>query len=194
MAKIAGKLPIRWDKDAVQVGGGIVVLYAAFWAARSMYGLIGTPPAFVLLASVTAVGCALSWRHDSLVVALIGLIGGFATPLMVSSGADRPIGLFAYVLLLDVGMLYLARQRRWPLLAVLSLAGTLLYEGMWVTLRMGPDRLFLGLVILGVGSAAPTDVRHACRSAVSSAAFSGFCPARFVLSPGSSPRWVTSTR
>ena len=132
------------------VGGGIVVLYAAFWAARSMYGLIGTPAAFVLLIAVTAAGCVLSWRHDSLVVALIGLIGGFATPLMVSSGADRPIGLFAYILLLDVGMLYLARQRRWPLLAVLSLAGTLLYEGMWITLRMGPDRLFLGLTILGV--------------------------------------------
>ncbi len=132
------------------IGGGIVVLYAAFWAARAMYGLIGTPAAFVLLILVTVTGCVLSWRHESLVVALIGLIGGFATPLLVSSGADRPIGLFAYVLLLDVGLLYLARQRRWPLLALLSLAGTLLYEALWITQRMGPERLFLGLAILGL--------------------------------------------
>src|SRR5207244_308262 len=62
---------------------------------------------------------------------------------------DRPIGLFGYVLLLDTGLLYLARQRRWPVLALLSLAGTIFYQALWIGTRMGPDRLLLGLAILG---------------------------------------------
>src|SRR5207249_4220466 len=95
-------------------GAGVVVLYAAFWAASVHYGLVGIPVSFVLMVAVTAACCALSWRHASQVIALLGLVGGFATPLLLASGAHRPVGLFGYVLLLDLGLLVLARQRRWP--------------------------------------------------------------------------------
>src|SRR5438046_375970 len=130
-------------------GAGMVVLYAAFWAASIRYGLVPIPLAFVLMVAVTASGCVLSWRHGSQVIASLGLVGGFLTPLLLSTGADRPIGLFGYVLLLDTGLLYLARQRRWPVLALLSLAGTVFYQALWIGTRMGPDRLLLGLAILG---------------------------------------------
>jgi len=131
-------------------GGGIAVLYAAFWAARTLYELIGLEPAFLLLVLTTTTCCVISWRHSSLVVALLGLVGGFLTPLMLASTADHPIGLFSYVLLLDGGLLYLAQRRGWPLLSLLSLTGTFLYQAFWITTRMGPDRLLLGLAILAV--------------------------------------------
>ena len=131
-------------------GGGLVVLYAAFWAASVRYELVPLGVGFALMIAVTATGCALAARHQALVTALIGLVGGFATPLLLSSGSDRPIGLFGYVLLLDLALLVLARRGRWPWLALLSLAGTLLYQVLWIGTRMGPARLDLGLVILGV--------------------------------------------
>jgi hypothetical protein len=149
-------------------GGGLVVLYAAFWAASVRYDLVPIGVGFVLMIAVTAAGCALAARHRALVTALIGLIGGFATPLLLSTGSDRPIGLFGYVLLLDVALLLLAQRGRWPWLAGLSFAGTLLYQVLWIGLRMGPDRLGLGLMILGLfafvfaaaGRLAPDDERR----------------------------------
>jgi len=153
VACIAGsewKLRRRYARTAdALAGAGMVVLYAAFWAASIRYGLVPIPLAFVLMVAVTASGCVLSWRHTSQVIASLGLVGGFLTPLLLSTGADRPIGLFGYVLLLDTGLLYLARQRRWPVLALLSLAGTVFYQALWIGTRMGPDRLLLGLAILG---------------------------------------------
>jgi uncharacterized membrane protein len=147
-------LRVRYPGTANAVaGGGIAVLYAAFWAARALYGLIGIEFAFVLLVLTTSTCCVISWRHASLVVALLGLVGGFLTPLMLASDADRPIGLFSYVLLLDGGLLYLARRRAWPLLSVLSLAATFLYQVVWIMTWMGPDRLLLGLGILAVFAA-----------------------------------------
>jgi uncharacterized membrane protein len=131
-------------------GAGVVVLYAAFWAAGALYGLVQVQTGFVLMAVVTAACCGLSWRHSSLVVALLGLVGGFATPLLLSSGADRPLGLFGYVLLLDIALLALAHQKRWPHLGALSLAGTILYEALWIAFRMGPERLGLALGILAL--------------------------------------------
>jgi hypothetical protein len=131
-------------------GGGLVILYAAFWAASVRYELVPIGVGFVLMIAVTAAGCALAARHQALVTALIGLIGGFATPLLLSTGSDRPIGLFGYVLLLDVALLLLAQRGRWPWLALLSFVGTLLYQVLWIGLRMGPDRLGMGLVILAL--------------------------------------------
>jgi uncharacterized membrane protein len=131
-------------------GGGIVVLYASFWAASALYGLVPMAAGFVLMVAVTAACCALAWRHASLVIAMLGLVGGFATPLLVSSGGNRPIGLFGYLLLLDVALLVLAQRRRWPALALLSLGGTLFYEALWIAARMTGGQVGLGLGILGV--------------------------------------------
>ena len=131
-------------------GGAVVVLYASFWAARALYGLVPMELAFALMALTTAVACLLSVRHRSLVIAVLGLVGGFATPLLLSAGSNRPIGLFGYVLLLDAGFLYIAFKRRWGVIALLALVGTLILQVGWVGARMEPDQLFIALGILGV--------------------------------------------
>ena len=134
-------------------GAGVVILYAAFWAAHALYALIPLLATFVLMVLVTAACCLLAVRQESLLVAVLGLAGGFATPLLLSSGEDRPIGLFGYILLLDLGLLLVARVRRWPSLGLLSLLGTALMQALWIGARMGPDRLALGLLILAVFAA-----------------------------------------
>ena len=127
--------------------GGLVVLYAACWAAGVRYELIPNALAFALMIATTAAGCALSWRHRSEAIAIIGLVGGFATPVLLSTGQDRPIGLFGYVLLLDLGLLYLARARGWRRLVLLSFAATVFFEAYWIFTRLDPARLWIGLGI-----------------------------------------------
>ena len=134
-------------------GAGVVILYASVWASYRLYDLVPLALAFAMMVLVTAACGFLSWRHRSLVVAMLGLIGGFATPFMLTSGPTGPIGLFGYVLLLDVGLLALARERGWPILAGLSLLGTALYQALWIFSQMGPDSLLLTLVILAVFAA-----------------------------------------
>jgi len=143
-----------YDTTAEGVSGaGVVILYAAFWSAHALYGLIGMTTSFALMVLVTVACCLLAVRHASQIVAVLGLVGGFATPLLLSSGADRPIGLFGYVMLLDLGLIAVGRRRAWPMLGILSLLGTVLMQGLWIGARMGPDRLALGLIILGVFAA-----------------------------------------
>jgi uncharacterized membrane protein len=128
-------------------GAGVVVLYGAVWAARTLYGLIESGLAFALMALVTVACGALSWRHGSRVTAVLGLVGGFATPGLLSTDQDRPIGLFGYLLLLNLGVLVLALRRGWSSLAALSLVATTFYQGFWIFERMGPERLPLGLAV-----------------------------------------------
>ena len=138
-----------WTANAL-AGAGIVILYTSTWAARVLYELIGAGMGFGLMILITAACGVLSWRHRAGLVAVLGLAGGFATPILMSTGRDNPIGLFGYVLLLDMGLLWLGRVRRWPWLIAMALLGTVFYEAGWVFGRMGPGRTLTGLVILGL--------------------------------------------
>jgi uncharacterized membrane protein len=109
-------------------GGGVIVLYAATWAAKNLYGFIDTGLAFALMSLTTAVCGLLSWRHAAREIALLGLAGGFATPLLLSSGQNNPIGLFGYLLLLNIGLFALAREKKWPLLTLIGLCATTFYQ------------------------------------------------------------------
>ncbi len=131
-------------------GGGVMVLYASIWAAKSLYDLIGMGLGFALMILTTASCGLLSWRHSAREIAVLGLAGGFATPLLLSSGQDNPIGLFGYLLLLNAALFALARDRDWPFLGILGVLATTLYQAGWITIRMGAERTFLGLAILGL--------------------------------------------
>lgn len=128
----------------------IVGLYADTWAARGLYQLIPMELAFVLMVLTTAVCALLAVRHHSLLIATLGLAGGFATPFLLSTGSNRPIALFGYVLLLDVAFVIVALKKKWHGIALMALAGTALTQFAWVWRRAEPEQVLLALGILAV--------------------------------------------
>ena len=130
-------------------GAGGVILYAAFWSAYTL-GIFAFGVSFALMAVVTALCGFLAWRNRSQVIAWLGLSGGFATPLLLATDRDNPVGLFGYLLLLDISFLFVANKRRWPLLGAFGLFGTALIQLLWVANRMRPETFAIALVVLGV--------------------------------------------
>ena len=63
---------------------------------------------------------------------MLGLLGGFATPILLSTNENRPIPLFAYLLLLNVGLAWVAYRNGWIILSTLTLVFTTLYQWGWV--------------------------------------------------------------
>ncbi|MEI6515011.1 MAG: DUF2339 domain-containing protein [bacterium] len=106
------------------MGGGLAILYFSMFAACNLYHLVGVLVAFGLMALVTLVAGTLAVRLNSLLVAVLGILGGYGTPIMLSTGAKNFPGLFGYMLLLGVGILGIARRRNWPLLNYLGLVLT----------------------------------------------------------------------
>lgn len=124
---------------------GIAILFATFFASHVLWGLLNATTAFLLMALVAGVAVALALRRNAPFIAVLGLLGGFATPALLSSGQDRPITLFGYLLLLNGGLAWVAVRRRWTLLVPLSLAFTFLYQWGWVLRRLDPERLPLAM-------------------------------------------------
>jgi len=120
---------------------GIVILFSTLFAAHALWHLLSSPITFGLMVLVTVVAVALSIHHDSLFIALLGMIGGFATPALLSTGEDRPISLFGYLLLLNAGLAWVAVRRSWPVLSALALAFTTVYQWGWVMRFLSAETL-----------------------------------------------------
>ncbi len=105
----------------------IAILFSTFFAAHALWNLIAASMAFGLLAMVTALAVLLSIRRESLFIAVLGLLGGFATPVLLSTGENRPVPLFGYLLLLNIGLAWVAYRKTWPALTVLTLVFTTAY-------------------------------------------------------------------
>ena len=103
------------------LGGGFAVLYFSAFAAHQFYHLVGAVPAFGLMALVTLVAGVFSVRFNSLLVAVLGILGGFSTPVLLSNGPSNLVALFSYLLLLGLGVLGISRRRHWPLLNYLAM-------------------------------------------------------------------------
>jgi hypothetical protein len=137
----------RPTADALS-GVGIVTLYAAWYSAHRVVdpALLDTTGTFVAMSVVTAVAALIAVRRAALFTAILGIAGGLATPLLVSSHVDRPLGLFGYLAVLNVGFLWVARRQGWAIIAGLALTGTTLLEIGWTATRLNQDKL--GIAVL----------------------------------------------
>jgi uncharacterized membrane protein len=109
---------------------GIGVLYLSLWAAFQVYHLMPSGVVFVCMLVVTAATCAMATTQDAEILAVFAITGGFSTPVLLSTGVNREIALFSYLLVLDLGILALVAFKPWRRLLWLGFAGTLaLYVG-----------------------------------------------------------------
>ncbi|MCW5971053.1 MAG: DUF2339 domain-containing protein [Blastocatellales bacterium] len=132
-------------------GGGAAILYLSIFAAYDFYQLIDSSLAFVCMALVTATTVVLALRQNALALAVLGVLGGFMTPVLLGGGRDEPTPLFGYLILLDAGVIALAYFKNWGSLSRLAFAATALLTAMWIDDRYAPvwfTRTFLYTSIL----------------------------------------------
>jgi uncharacterized membrane protein len=148
---IVGGLTMRRKAYAVTsqtlCATGILTLYASSFAAHGVYHLLSAGPVFLAMSIITAGAFTLAVRLDARAVAVLGLVGGFLTPVVLSSGQDRPLALFGYIALIDTGLAAVALKRRWHFLFVLGAAGTALTELGWFTKFFEPAKAYTALGI-----------------------------------------------
>ena len=132
------------------LGGGIAVLYFASYAAFQVYDLIGQLPAFGLMALVTALAGVLSLYHDTKWLAVLGIIGGFLTPVILSTGTDNQIALMGYMAILNGGILAIAGFKQWHLLNYLGLTFTWLLFSAWYFRHYTDPKFWTTTVFLNV--------------------------------------------
>ena len=119
--------------SSVMVAGGLSVLYFTIAIAFSDYKIFNQTTAFLLMVVITGFAVLLSIAYNRQSLAVMSLVGGFATPFMVSSGQGNYVVLFGYLLVLDCGMLVLAYFKKWTIVHFVAYGFTVLLYGAWLS-------------------------------------------------------------
>ncbi|MDR1850313.1 MAG: DUF2339 domain-containing protein, partial [Zoogloeaceae bacterium] len=105
-------------------GGGIAVLYLTTFAAMRLHALISPEGAFVAMLALTAAAVLLAIAQDAMALACAAVLGGFASPILVSTGGGNHVILFSYLALLNTGIALIAWFKAWRVLNLIGFVGT----------------------------------------------------------------------
>jgi uncharacterized membrane protein len=112
--------------SSVLVGGGLAVLYFTITLAYHQFHLFNQTTSFIILIVITCFAVALSLLYDKQELAVIALIGGLASPFMVSGDTANYHALFIYLIILNTGLLVIAYNKLWRILAITAFGLTVL--------------------------------------------------------------------
>ena len=138
--------------SAVLVSGSISIFYFITYFAYSFYNLIPQILAFAMMLIFTVFTVFAAIKYNRVVIAHIGLIGAYAVPFLLSSGSGRVDILFSYMLIINLGILFISIKRDWKTLHYSAFFFTWLIYGSWFA-----DKSFYsslqGYEALGIGFA-----------------------------------------
>ncbi|HEY5692486.1 MAG TPA: DUF2339 domain-containing protein [Cyclobacteriaceae bacterium] len=118
--------------SSVLIGGGIAILYLTIAIAFHEYRIFNQTSAFFLMLGITSFAVVLSLGYNRIELAVLSILGGFASPFMASAGEGNFVELFTYILILDSGMLVLAYYKKWNLVNIICYLLTVLLFGSWL--------------------------------------------------------------
>ena len=130
--------------------GGIGILYLSIYAAFGLYDLIMPLPAFLFLALVVVLSVLLALRYESRVIALLGIVGAFLTPVLLGRDLPDPRLVLVYILVIDLGILGVSTFRNWRWFTMVGLAGSYGLFALWMDQFPSESTLLVYLILIGV--------------------------------------------
>ena len=125
------KLKEKYENfSAVLVSGAIAILYFMTYAAFSFYGLFSQTIAFIFMVFFTVFTVIAALNYNKQIIALIGLVGAYAVPFLLSEDSGNVAVLFSYMAIINIGILVIAFKKYWKLL---YFSAFLLTWGMFAT-------------------------------------------------------------
>src|SRR5216683_1224975 len=107
-------------------GLGLGLCYLSLYAGYAYYELLRVGAAFGLMFVVTVLGTMVAVISERQVTAVLALLGGLLTPVLLASVEPNERVLMGYLTVLDFLVLAIARFRTWSALNRLAWAGTVL--------------------------------------------------------------------
>lgn len=140
-------------------GAGVGTWFVVWIVARHVHGVVGPTETFMGLAAVSAACLVVAGLRQLRLMAILGAIAAFATPIATTTGADRLHELMAYQLVVMAALVALEHVRRWPELGHIAIVGTWLLVAGWAEGHLQPataEKLLVWTLVLLVVTTAQT--------------------------------------
>ncbi len=123
--------------SAVLVSGAMAIMFFITFFAYSFYQLISMEVAFGLMVLFTIFTVIAALKYNRQVIAIIGLVGAYAVPFLLSNDSGAYEIFFAYITLVNIGILFIAFKMDWKYLYYITFTLTWLIYLSWFGFNAG---------------------------------------------------------
>ena len=120
-------------------GGALGVLLLTVFATYKLYGLLPPMLAFALVVVLVAGAALLSVLQRNMWLAVLGFLGGYLAPVLISTGSANHIGLFTYYAVLNAAVFAISWKQAWRLLNLIGFGFTFGVGAAWGATYYRPE-------------------------------------------------------
>ncbi|MDR1195476.1 MAG: DUF2339 domain-containing protein [Endomicrobium sp.] len=102
---------------------GIVFIYVCAFAAGNIYHMFGFISTFIIMVTASAAAFAIAVGKNAKYIAVLAGIGGYLTPVLLSTGSGMIVPLAVYMAVITVTIMVIAVKKDWGFLVCLAAAG-----------------------------------------------------------------------
>jgi uncharacterized membrane protein len=129
--------------SALLFSGGMASLYFTTYGAYVYYNMLSFPLAYIIMIALTVYATYEAIRYDRQEISLLGLVGAYGIPFLISKNADRADLFFLYISLINLGVVYLSVRKSWKTVGMVAQVITwILFIG-WAATRHNPRFKFI---------------------------------------------------
>lgn len=121
--------------SAVLLSGAMAIFYFMTYISHSFYEFIPDLLAFGIMVAVTGMTVAAAVYYKEQIIALIGQVGAYAIPFLLSDGSDDMQTLFTYMAIINVGILFVAFRQYWKALYVSAFILSWMFLSAWILIE-----------------------------------------------------------
>lgn len=121
--------------SAVLLSGAMAIFYFMTYISHSFYEFLPDILAFGLMVAITGMTVAAAVYYKEQIIALIGQVGAYAIPFLLSDGSDDMQTFFTYMAIINVGILFVAFRQYWKALYISAFALSWMFLLAWILIE-----------------------------------------------------------
>jgi uncharacterized membrane protein len=136
--------------SAILFSGAMASLYFTTYAAFVYYHFFSFALAFALMILLTFYTVYEAIKYNRQEIALLGLVGAYAIPFLISQNNDRADLFFLYISLINVAVVFLSIKKNWKAVGRVAQAITwILFIG-WAAIRFNVKMQWVGFLFMSM--------------------------------------------
>ncbi len=136
--------------SAILFSGAMASTYFTTYGAFTYYNFFSQTLCFILMGCIAVFTAIRSLHYNRQEIAVIGMVGAYAIPLLISSNNENYVLFFSYILVMNAGILFISFKRSWNVLNLLALIITWSFFNGWLFFKYKNADKFYALVFMSI--------------------------------------------
>ena len=134
--------------SAILFSGAMASLYFTTYAAFVYYGFFSFAVTFLIMAGLTVYTAFESIRYDRQEIAVLGMVGAYGIPFLISANNGRADMFFSYIIFINAGIAFLSFKKKWKVMGWLALLISWILFISWGSFKYEAKDFWTGFILM----------------------------------------------